>query len=77
VFSRAFEHFSKRVENWEYTPIDDYAAESPGEFFAVIREAFIEIPQVVRDAHPEVYAQLVRFDRQDPVQRLTIALSAE
>jgi Mlc titration factor MtfA (ptsG expression regulator) len=69
AFSRAYEHFRRRVENWEDTPIDDYAAESPGEFFAVISEVFIETPAVVLHEYPEVYAQLVRFYRQDPAGR--------
>jgi MtfA peptidase len=70
AFSKAYEHFCKRVDDWEDTPIDDYAAESPGEFFAVISEAFFEIPHTVRAEYPEVYGQLVQFYRQDPGQRL-------
>jgi MtfA peptidase len=70
AFSKAYEHFCKRVDDWEETAIDDYAAESPGEFFAVISEAFFEIPQVVRKEYPEVYAQLTQFYRQDPAYRL-------
>jgi len=69
AFSRAYEHFCKRVDDWEETTIDEYAAENPGEFFAVFSEAFIETPQVVRKAYPEVYAQLVQFYRQDPAAR--------
>lgn len=69
AFSQAYEHFCKRVDDWEDTPIDEYAAESPGEFFAVISEVFIETPQVVRDTYPEVYRQLVQFYRQDPAAR--------
>ena len=50
-------------------PLDPYAAESPAEFFAVVSEAFFEIPEVVVDAFPAVYAQLRLFYRQDPVSR--------
>ena len=50
--------------------IDDYAAESPAEFFAVLTEAFFEIPAAVRDEYPEVYRQLAAFYRQDPAGRL-------
>jgi len=70
VFSGAYRHFCKRVDDWEETAIDEYAAESPGEFFAVISEAFFETPAVVRSAYPEVYEQLVLFYRQDPAARL-------
>jgi len=69
VFSAAYEHFCKRVDAWEETPIDEYAAEDPGEFFAVMSEAFFETPQAVRDEYPDVYQQLAKFYRQDPAQR--------
>lgn len=54
-------------------PIDPYAAESPGEFFAVASEAFFETPELLAPAYPEVYEQLARFYRQDPNARLAQA----
>lgn len=69
AFKAAYEHFCKRVERWEDTIMDHYAAESPAEFFAVVSEAFIETPAAVRAAYPDVYAQLTRFYRQDPAAR--------
>ncbi|MBI3715965.1 MAG: zinc-dependent peptidase [Betaproteobacteria bacterium] len=51
-------------------PIDAYASENPAEFFAVISEAFFEIPENVDASYPQVYAQLCQFYRQDPLQRL-------
>jgi Mlc titration factor MtfA (ptsG expression regulator) len=50
-------------------PLDPYASESPAEFFAVISEAFFELPLVIKLAYPEVYAQLALFYRQDPGAR--------
>jgi hypothetical protein len=50
-------------------PLDPYASESPAEFFAVASEAFFEAPEVVKNAFPDVYAQLVLFYRQDPASR--------
>ena len=50
-------------------PIDPYASETPAEFFAVVSEAFFELPQSVSDAFPLVYAQLKLFYRQDPLAR--------
>lgn len=70
TFSAAYKHFCKRVDDWEETAIDEYAAESPAEFFAVISEAFFETPLAVRGEYPDVYAQLVLFYRQDPAQRV-------
>ena len=70
AFNKAYEHFCKRVDDWEDTAFDEYAAESPGEFFAVMSEAFFEIPLAVQGEYPDVYAQLAQFYRQDPAQRL-------
>lgn len=50
-------------------PLDPYASETPAEFFAVLSEAFFETPEVVHEAFPEVYSQLARFYRQDPLRR--------
>jgi len=51
-------------------PIDPYAAESAGEFFAVASEAFFETPELLAPAYPAVYEQLRLFYRQDPRARL-------
>jgi Mlc titration factor MtfA (ptsG expression regulator) len=51
-------------------PIDDYALESPAEFFAVASEAFFEAPDLLEAAYPAVYRQLRDFYRQDPLARL-------
>jgi hypothetical protein len=51
-------------------PIDPYAAESAGEFFAVASEAFFETPELLAPAYPAVYEQLRLFYRQDPRSRL-------
>ncbi len=71
AFTRAYEHFCREVDGGAETPIDDYAAESPAEFFAVISEAFFEAPLTLGETYPDVYAQLVQFYRQDPAARLT------
>jgi Mlc titration factor MtfA (ptsG expression regulator) len=49
--------------------VDPYAAEDPAEFFAVMSEAFFEIPLPVKLHFPRVYEQLALFYRQDPAQR--------
>jgi Mlc titration factor MtfA (ptsG expression regulator) len=50
------------------TVLDTYGAENPSEFFAVATEAFFERPRALRAKHPELYAALQRFFRQDPAQ---------
>lgn len=46
--------------------IDTYGAQNPAEFFAVVTEVFFERPRDLRTRHPELYAELSRFYRQDP-----------
>ena len=50
-------------------PLDPYASENPAEFFAVISEAFFDMPHAVAQAFPAVYEQLALFYRQDPAAR--------
>ena len=70
-FSAAFTDFSKRIEAGEDTPIDPYAAENPGEFFAVLSEVFFEMPQIIVDEYPAVYEQLKAYYKQDTFARLS------
>ncbi len=48
------------------TVLDPYGATDPAEFFAVASEHFFETPGPLRAAHPELYAALAGFYRQDP-----------
>jgi Mlc titration factor MtfA (ptsG expression regulator) len=82
AFSEAFADFTRRVDAAEALPqrkvqaaldalpLDPYAAESAGEFFAVASEAFFETPELLAPAYPAVYEQLRLFYRQDPHARL-------
>jgi Mlc titration factor MtfA (ptsG expression regulator) len=49
-----------------YSALDDYGGENPAEFFAVATEAFFEKATVLAKRHPELYAELRGFYRQDP-----------
>jgi len=70
AFAAAYEDFCAKVDGGYDLEIDEYAAESPAEFFAVMSEAFFECPARVRDLYVDVYAQLAQFYRQDPVFRV-------
>jgi Mlc titration factor MtfA (ptsG expression regulator) len=70
AFSAAYADFGHRIDHREDTLIDDYAAEDPGEFFAVLSEVFFERPEALHHDYPAVYRQLVLFYRQDPLSRL-------
>jgi Mlc titration factor MtfA (ptsG expression regulator) len=69
AFESAYKDLCHSVDCGRETTIDPYAAESPGEFFAVMSEAFIERPEIVHAGYPAVYAQLKGFYRQDPYAR--------
>ncbi len=66
TLERAYERFCREVDSGEPTIIDEYAAEHPAEFFAVMSEAFFTDSGIVARDHPELYAQLAQFYRQDP-----------
>lgn len=70
VFGQSYEHFVRLADGGVHTEIDPYAAESPGEFFAVMSEAFFEIPHVLVRRYPAVYEQLARFYLQNPADRM-------
>lgn len=72
AFEAAYADFCRRVDADEETVIDPYAAEAPGEFFAVLSEAFFEIPHVVNADYPAVYDQLKQFYKQDPLARASV-----
>lgn len=66
AMSSAYEDFLRDVEHGKEITLDPYGAEHPGEFFAVLSEAFFETPEIIRNRYPEVYEQLQQFYRQDP-----------
>ncbi|MBI2970752.1 MAG: zinc-dependent peptidase [Gammaproteobacteria bacterium] len=68
AFSRAYASHVARVESGRETVIDPYAAEEPGEFFAVVSEAFFMIPQELSRIWPKVYDQLALYYRQQPAE---------
>lgn len=70
AFTLAYQDLHARIARDEETPLDEYAAESPAECFAVFSEYFFEAPQRLRTVYPAAYEQLVQFYRQDPVARL-------
>ena len=73
VLEKSYDDFCKRVDTAEAlgreTLFDPYASENPGEFFAVMSEAFFETPATLRAEYRELYDQFARFYRQDPAAR--------
>jgi len=65
----AYERFCNEVDSGRPTFIDEYAAEHPAEFFAVMSEAFFTESAVLARDWPELYRQFALFYRQDPAGR--------
>ena len=69
TFEAASAELAAAVERGETTPLDEYALEDPGEFFAVAVETFFTAPVALRARWPALYAALRTHFRQDPAGR--------
>ena len=68
VMRSEFESLRAADESGIPTLLDTYGATDPVEFFAVSVEAFFERPRALRAYHPNLYAELQKYFRQDPVE---------
>lgn len=72
VLHAAYDDFCETLEAADEagidTEIDPYAAEHPGEFFAVLAEAFFETPIVVKNRYPDLYDAFTVFFRFAPLR---------
>ncbi len=66
VLGEEFERLQKRADAGVRSLIDDYGAQDPGEFFAVVTETFFEQPDSLRSEHPALYEELRKFYRVSP-----------
>ncbi|MDF2695863.1 MAG: hypothetical protein K0S65_4246 [Labilithrix sp.] len=66
VLGEEYAELVDRVDRGRAADIDSYGATSPPEFFAVVTEMFFEKPTQLRTRHPDLYAALADFYRQDP-----------
>ena len=69
VCSEAYTKHRTRVELGWPTLMDSYGATNEAEFFAVATEQFFTAPTALRRFHPDLYAVLSGFYRQDPAAR--------
>lgn len=69
TLTAAYDDFCALVEaaeaHGEETLLDPYAAEHPGEFFAVMSETFFETPGILYEEYPQLYEAFADFYRQD------------
>ncbi len=55
------------VERDKKTVMDWYGATDPAEFFAVATETFFEKPLLLKRKHPELYRELKRYYKLEPL----------
>ena len=63
AFDAAFADVNAHLDAGREPPVDEYAGETPAEFFAVVSEYFFELPGVLAEAYPAVHEQLAAFYR--------------
>lgn len=69
-FTYAYNRLLRELEKGHHVAIDPYAAQSPAEFFAVVTEHFFMTPSHLQSHYPEVYRELVKYYRQNPLGRV-------
>jgi Mlc titration factor MtfA (ptsG expression regulator) len=67
IFSGEYESLIHSLELDRPSVLDKYGTLNPAEFFAVATEAFFLKPNDLAAKHPELYAQLKLYYRQDPI----------
>lgn len=68
VLGEEYARLRRESDEGRTTVLDAYGGTDPAEFFAVATEAFFERPRALKHRHPELYAELERFYRQDPAR---------
>ena len=67
ILEREFNRHREAVDAGDEAPLDDYASSNHAEFFAVATESFFCTPVRLRSQLPDLYAELTRFFRDDPL----------
>lgn len=66
VLRQHYQRHVAAVTGRRRTFLDEYGAEDPAEYLAVLTEAFFEQPRRLHQRFPSLYEQLQRYYRQDP-----------
>jgi Mlc titration factor MtfA (ptsG expression regulator) len=68
VFAAEYDELVTAVGEGRETFIDEYAAQSPAEFYAVATEMFFTLPCDLEEEHPELYGRLEDLYCQNPAE---------
>lgn len=64
-FQQAYDELVARLDRGDDTWLDPYAAENPGEFFAVCSEMFFDVPDAFAREYPGLFEQMAAYFRLD------------
>jgi MtfA peptidase len=67
IFEREYKKLQSDLELGLKTVINEYGATNPAEFFAVVTETFFEKPKQMKQKHPELYEELKRYYKLEPI----------
>ena len=67
VLGKEYKELKKRKKKFKKTTLDYYGATNPAEFFAVATETFFEKPEQMKKKHPELFAELKKYYKLDPL----------
>jgi Mlc titration factor MtfA (ptsG expression regulator) len=67
VMRREFEQLQRQAGHGARTLLDHYGATAPEEFFAVLVETFYEKPRQLKRMHPDLYEEMRKCFRVDPL----------
>jgi Mlc titration factor MtfA (ptsG expression regulator) len=70
VMTAEYDRLKASARSGQPTLLDPYGTTNEGEFFAVVTVCFFDQPIEMRAEHPELYALLAEFFRQDTAARL-------
>ena len=70
IFSHEYIRLMRQTDAGQKSLIDAYGAVSEGEFFAVVTELFFERPKLLSLEHPELYQELSKYYRLNPLEWL-------
>lgn len=68
VLGREFYNLQSRIKLGIPSLLDEYGATNEAEFFAVATEFFFEKPEQLYRLHPDLYEELKKFYRQNPME---------
>ena len=67
VLGEEFARLQEQANNGQPSLLSHYGATNPAEFFAVASEVFFEQPEGMAEGHPELYSELSRCYRVNPL----------